>query len=172
MVTHGNLVGFVVTMFYYAINIVYPTQISIFFTNETTPLKTTLLYSLPSNLGIVCGQTLLMVFGARIGHWKWTLFGSVFIMVLFGALLGLGTPDRKVMMMVFVCLSQIGFGYVPPLQHWEAIMLISRQLGSNHEYYIHPVRCTPGRAGNFWWPGWCVPLRRWLTCYCHLHYHQ
>jgi hypothetical protein len=95
---------------YYQVNIVYPTQIAVFFTNATTPLSTTLIYSLPSNLGLVFGEILLLLFGTRIGHWKWTLTGSVFIMVFFGALLGLGNPERKTMMMVFVCIAQMGFG--------------------------------------------------------------
>lgn len=37
------------------------------------------------------------------------------MMVFFGALLGLGDPTRKTMMMVFVCLSQIGFGWAQML---------------------------------------------------------
>jgi Fungal trichothecene efflux pump (TRI12) len=98
-----------------AINIIYPTQIAVFWTNSTTPLKTTLLYSLPSNLGLVFGEILLICFGTAIGHWKWTLTGSVFLMVFFGALLGMGTPDNRGMMMAFVFLSQMGFGWAQML---------------------------------------------------------
>jgi len=36
---------------------------------------------------------LLTASGTKIGHWRWTLTGSVSIMVVFGALLALGTPD-------------------------------------------------------------------------------
>lgn len=57
-------------MFYYMTNIVYPTQIAVFFTNAETPLKETLLLSLPSNLGLVFGEILLILFGTRIGHWS------------------------------------------------------------------------------------------------------
>ena len=46
---------------------------------------------------------------------KWTLTGSVVIMVFFGALLGLGNPDRKGMMMAFAFLSQTGFGWAQML---------------------------------------------------------
>lgn len=59
-----------------------------------------------------------MAFGTKLGHWKWTLTASVVIMVLFGALLGLGNPDRKGMMIAFVFLSQMGFG-------WAQIMSIA-----------------------------------------------
>ncbi|KAF1980676.1 MFS general substrate transporter [Aulographum hederae CBS 113979] len=109
--TFPFIVGFVVTMFYYMTNIVYPTQIAVFFTTEASPLSETLILSLPSNLGLVAGEIFLMLFGTRIGHWKWALTASVFIMVLFGALLGLGNPERKGMMMGFVFLSQVGFGW-------------------------------------------------------------
>jgi hypothetical protein len=71
--------------------------------------------TLPSNLGLVFGEILLICFGTKIGHWKWTLTGSVTIMVFFGALLGLGTPDRKGLMMAMVFLSQMGFGWAQML---------------------------------------------------------
>ncbi|KAF2736006.1 MFS general substrate transporter [Polyplosphaeria fusca] len=105
------IVGFVVTMFYYAINVIYPTMIAVFFTNETTDFKYAIVLTLPQNLGICFGALLLTLFGSKIGHWKWTLTASVSIMVLFGALLGLGTPSRKAMMMAFVFLCQTGFGW-------------------------------------------------------------
>jgi hypothetical protein len=98
-------------MFYYMTNIVYPTQLAVFFTTETTTIKQTALMSLPPNLGLVFGEILLMVFGTRVGHWKWALTGSVTIMVFFGALLGLGNPERKGMLMAFGFLSQMGFGW-------------------------------------------------------------
>jgi hypothetical protein len=45
--------------------------------------------------GLLTGAILLVLFGSRLRRWKWTLTGSVVITVLFGALLGLGTPERK-----------------------------------------------------------------------------
>jgi len=113
--TFPFIVGFVVTMFYYMVNIVYPTQIAVFFTNETTPLRETLLMTLPSNIGLVVGEILLITIASKIGHWKWTLTGSVFLMVFFGALLGLGNPNRKSLMMGFVFISQMGFGWAQML---------------------------------------------------------
>ncbi|ORY03042.1 fungal trichothecene efflux pump [Clohesyomyces aquaticus] len=109
------IVGFVVTMFYYMTNIVYPTQCAVLFLNETSTIKESVLLTLPSNIGLVFGEILLMIFGTPFGHWKWTLTGSVTIMVFFGALLGLGDPTRKTMMMVFVFLSQTGFGWAQML---------------------------------------------------------
>ncbi|KAK5108618.1 hypothetical protein LTR62_008109 [Meristemomyces frigidus] len=57
------------------------------------------------------GAMLLTFFGTKIGHWKWTLTGSVVVMVVFGALLALATPERKGMMMAFVFLAMTGFGW-------------------------------------------------------------
>ncbi|KAJ9643358.1 hypothetical protein H2199_004037 [Coniosporium tulheliwenetii] len=105
------IVGFVVTMFYYAIAVIYPTQIAVFFTNETTDFRYAVILTLPQNLGLTFGAVLLTLFGSKIGHWKWTLTGSVTIMVVFGALLALGTPQRKGLMIAFVFLAEIGFGW-------------------------------------------------------------
>jgi hypothetical protein len=103
--------GFVVTMFYYAINVIYPTQIAVLFTTPTTTFREAMVWTLPQNLGLVFGAVLLTLFGTRVGHWKWTLTGSVTVMVVFGALLALGTPDRKGMMFAFVFLAMTGFGW-------------------------------------------------------------
>ncbi|KAH7370985.1 fungal trichothecene efflux pump [Pyrenochaeta sp. MPI-SDFR-AT-0127] len=105
------IVGFVVTMFYYAVNIIYPTQVGVLFTDATTDFKYRVVLGLPGNLGLCFGAFLLTVFGHRIGHWKWTLTASVTVMVVFGALLALGTTERKSMMIAFVFLCQVGFGW-------------------------------------------------------------
>jgi hypothetical protein len=101
----------VVTANYYGINVVWPTMINVFFTNATTNIHHAVLLTLPANLGLLFGAVLLTLFGTRIGHWRWTLTGSVSIMVLFGALLALGNPDRFGMMTAFVFLGQVGFGW-------------------------------------------------------------
>ncbi|KAF7556790.1 hypothetical protein G7Z17_g1149 [Cylindrodendrum hubeiense] len=103
--------GFVVTMFYYCLNVVYPTMIAVFFTNETTDFKYAIALTLPQNLGLTFGAVLLTLFGTKIGHWRWTLTGSVTIMVVFGALLALGTPDRFGMVIAFIFIAEIGFGW-------------------------------------------------------------
>ncbi|KAH7113752.1 fungal trichothecene efflux pump, partial [Dendryphion nanum] len=105
------IVGFVVTMFYYAINVIYPTMIAVFFTDATTDFRYGIVLTLPQNLGLCFGALLLTVFGSKIGHWKWTLTASVTMMVVFGALLALGNPQRKGLMMAFVFLCQTGFGW-------------------------------------------------------------
>lgn len=67
--------------------------------------------ALVPNLGLLLGAILLVLFGSRLRNWKWTLMGSVVITVVFGALLALGTPDRKGMMIAFVFLNQIAMGW-------------------------------------------------------------
>jgi MFS family permease len=81
-------------MFYYAGNIIIPTTINVFFSNEEDYKYQTIL-TLPQNLGIALGAALLSLLGSKIGHWRWTLAGSVAIMVILGALLALGDPSRK-----------------------------------------------------------------------------
>ncbi|KAH7023911.1 fungal trichothecene efflux pump [Ilyonectria destructans] len=103
--------GFVVTMFYYCLNVVYPTMIAVFFTNETTDFKYAIVLTLPQNLGLTFGAVLLTLFGTKIGHWRWTLTGSVTVMVVFGALLALGTPDRFGMVIAFIFIAEVGFGW-------------------------------------------------------------
>jgi hypothetical protein len=126
--TFPFIVGFVVTMFYYATNVIYPTMIAVLFTDATTDFRYGIVLTLPQNLGenlfsskllspclmlsgLCFGAALLTVFGSKIGYWKWTLTASVTVMVVFGALLALGNPERKGMMMAFVFLSMTGFGW-------------------------------------------------------------
>ncbi|KAH6898208.1 fungal trichothecene efflux pump [Thelonectria olida] len=105
------IAGFVVTMFYYCLNVVYPTMIAVFFTNENTDFKYAVVLTLPQNLGLTFGAVLLTLFGTKIGHWRWTLTGSVTVMVVFGALLALITPDRFGMAIAFIFLAEVGFGW-------------------------------------------------------------
>jgi hypothetical protein len=86
-------------------------MIAVFFTTATTDFRYAIVLTLPQNLGLIFGAVLLTSFGSRIGHWKWTLTGSVTIMVVFGALLALGNPQRKGMMLAFVFLAEMGFGW-------------------------------------------------------------
>lgn len=97
--------------FYYALNVIWPTMIGVFYTDATSSFQDAIILTLPQNLGLVLGAVLLTSFGSMIGHWKWTLTGSVTMMVVFGALLSLGTPDNKGMMIAFIFLAEVGFGW-------------------------------------------------------------
>jgi hypothetical protein len=86
-------------------------MINVFFTDENTDFRYAIVLTLPQNLGLTFGAVLLTVFGSMIGHWRWTLTGSVTVMVVFGALLALGTPDRFGLVIAFIFLSEVGFGW-------------------------------------------------------------
>ncbi|KAM5366556.1 hypothetical protein ACJZ2D_010453 [Fusarium nematophilum] len=105
------IAGFVVTKFFYCLNVVFPTMISVFFTDEHTDFRYAVVLTLPQNLGLVFGAVLLTCFGSWIGHWRWTLTGSVTVMVVFGALLSLVTPDQFGMAIAFIFLAEVGFGW-------------------------------------------------------------
>ena len=101
----------VVNMFYYSSSILWPTMITVFYTDNGADWKYGSLLSIVQGFAIVTGAALLSFFGSRLRHWHWQLTGSVFFMVVFGALLALGTPKRKGMMIAFLFLSQTGYGF-------------------------------------------------------------
>lgn len=105
------ILAFIVTMFYYGINIIYPTMINVFYLGPTTTRAEELVLTLPGNLGLVFGAVLLSCFGNMIGHWKWTLTGSWIGLSIFGGLLALVTPFNKGAMIAFCFLEQMFFGW-------------------------------------------------------------
>jgi len=100
----------VINMFYYSSSIIWPTMISVFYTNGTDWKRAAAL-SLPQGLAITLGGTLLSIFGSRIRHWQWQQTVAVTVMVIFGSLLALGTPDNMGMMIAFLVLSLVGYGW-------------------------------------------------------------
>ena len=64
------IVGFVVTMFYYATNITWPTMVEVYFTSATTPLHIVYLLATVQGFGIFTGAMLLSFLGKYIQHWK------------------------------------------------------------------------------------------------------
>ncbi|KAI1319486.1 MFS general substrate transporter [Xylariaceae sp. FL0255] len=110
-ITAPFMAAFVVTEFSYAINIIYPTMVNVFFTRAETPFRSQVLLTLPSNLGLMTGALLMTLLDNKIGHWRWTFIRSVTIMVVFGALLALGTPERKGLVIALVFIGQAGFGW-------------------------------------------------------------
>ncbi|KAK1139427.1 peroxiredoxin prx5 [Aspergillus melleus] len=101
----------VVNMFYYSSSILWPQMTTVLYTNGGVDWKYAIVLTLPQGLAIAFGAFLLSVLGRRLRNWQWQLTGSVFIMVLFGSLLGMATPDNKGTMIAFMFLSQAGFGW-------------------------------------------------------------
>lgn len=84
--------------------------------------------TLPSGLGLPFGAMLLLAFGRKIGHWRWTLIVSVTSLVLWGSLMALITPENKALMIALVVLGQISYG-------WAAYLAVTfTQLGVPQVY--------------------------------------
>jgi hypothetical protein len=105
------IVAFIVTMFYYSVNIIWPTMVNVFYLGPNVSRSTELLLTLPPNVGLVFGSLCLMAFGNVLGHWKWTLIATWTGMVLFGALMGLVTPFNQSLMIAFCCINASFFGW-------------------------------------------------------------
>lgn len=105
------IVGFVVTMFYYANNITWPTMLGVYFTTPATPPH--IVYSLATvqGFGIFTGAMILSFGGKYFQHWKWQMGISVTIMTVFGALLAAVKPTTESMGIAFAFLSSMGYGY-------------------------------------------------------------
>ena len=118
-------------MFYYSSSILWPTMIAVFYTDGGTDWKYGIVLSVVQGLAISFGAALMGIFGRRIRHWNWTLTASVFVMVIFGVLLALGTPNNKGLMIAFVFLSQTGYG-------WAIYLSIAiSQMGVEHKDLGH-----------------------------------
>ncbi|KAF2465273.1 MFS general substrate transporter [Lindgomyces ingoldianus] len=105
------IVAFIVTMFYYSVNIIWPTMVNVFYITPTTSRSTELLLTLPPNVGLVTGACLLIAFGNVFKRWYWTLIISWTGMTLFGALMGLCTPFNKGLMITLCCINATFFGW-------------------------------------------------------------
>lgn len=105
------IVGFVVTMFYYANNITVPTMIAVYWTSATTPAHVTYLMATIQGFGIFTGAMILSFGGKYFKHWKWQLIVPVTIMTVFGALLAAVKPQNQSMGIAFAFLSSMGYGY-------------------------------------------------------------
>ncbi|KAL5390884.1 hypothetical protein DPSP01_001384 [Paraphaeosphaeria sporulosa] len=128
--TYPFIAGCIVNMFFYSVNIVYPTMINVLWTDSTTPLSTSLKYTLPQNLGLIFGSMLLWFFGIKIGHWKWQFIGSFAVMTLFGSLLALGNTGNMAMIMVFCFIVQGAYGWAQTLSiTWIQMGAPQTQLG-------------------------------------------
>ncbi|KAF1846276.1 MFS general substrate transporter [Cucurbitaria berberidis CBS 394.84] len=105
------IVAFIVTMFYYSVNIIWPTMVNVFYLKPDTSRRTELLLTLPPNVGLVFGSMCLIAFGNLLGHWKLTLIITWTGMVFFGALMGLVTPFNQGLMIAFCCINASFFGW-------------------------------------------------------------
>ncbi|KAF1985674.1 MFS general substrate transporter [Aulographum hederae CBS 113979] len=101
----------IINMFYYSSSIMWPTMISVFYVTDPTDWKRASILSLPQGCAITFGGLLLSVFGSKIRHWQWQQTIAIVVMVVFGSLLALVRPDNMAMMMAFMIISLIGYGW-------------------------------------------------------------
>ena len=105
------IVGFVVTMFYYGVNITWPTMVSVYFTGPTTPAQTVYLLSTVQGFGIFTGAMILSFGGKYFQHWKWQMGIPITGMTFFGGLLAYVTPERESLGIAFCFLTAMFYGY-------------------------------------------------------------
>ncbi|KAK1075672.1 hypothetical protein LTR74_000080 [Friedmanniomyces endolithicus] len=105
------IVGFVVTMFYYATNITWPTMVGVYFTSAATPPHIIYLLATVQGFGIFTGAMLLSFLGTHIGHWRWQMGVPITLMTLFGGLLAYITPERESLAIAFAFLTAAAYGY-------------------------------------------------------------
>jgi hypothetical protein len=100
----------VINMFYYSSSILWPTMINVFYLDNSLDWGYASVLSTVQGLAILTGVLFLSLFGSTIKRWNWQLTAYTFVMVVFGGLLALGTPERKGMMIIFVFISQAAYG--------------------------------------------------------------
>ena len=115
--------GVIITMCYYSTNIIWPTMINLFYTTPTSPLSDALVLTLPANIGLCFGAFCLALFGGYVKHWKTTLTVSFALTAIFGGLMALVTPTNKSVMIAFVFLEQLAFGWA------QYLVIMFGQLG-------------------------------------------
>ncbi|KAF2640004.1 MFS general substrate transporter [Massarina eburnea CBS 473.64] len=103
--------GFVVTMFYYANNITWPTMLGVYFTTTATPPHTVYWLATVQGFGIFTGAMILSFFGRIFQHWRWQMGISITIMTFFGAMFAYVTLERESIGIAFAFLSSMGYGY-------------------------------------------------------------
>jgi hypothetical protein len=86
-------------------------MISVFYVPDPTNWQKASILSLPQGLAITLGGILLSVFGSKIRRWHWQQTICVFLSVVFGTLLALGNKNNQTLMIVFVTLSLVPFGW-------------------------------------------------------------
>src|ERR1700743_1332765 len=100
-------------------------MISVFYTTPESPIRDSLILTLPSNLGLVGGAFLFASIGHHVKHWKLTLIVSFGLSVIFGSLMALVTPYNKGLMTALIFLMQFAFGWA----QYEAVAFVQFGVG-------------------------------------------
>ena len=103
--------GFVVTMFYYGTNILWPTMFGFYFLKADTPFHIVLTLATVQGFGIFTGAMILSFGGTHFKNWKWQMTIPITIMTFFGGMLAYVKPGQEAMGITFAYLSAAGYGY-------------------------------------------------------------
>lgn len=103
--------GFVVTMFYYANNITWPTMVGVYFTTPTTSVTKVYWLATVQGFGIFTGAMILSFGGKYFQHWKWQMGVPITFMTFFGAMLAYVDPTTEGRGIAFAFLSSMFYGY-------------------------------------------------------------
>lgn len=104
----------IIGMYYFGINVLYPTMVAQLWTGPDTTMSTSLLLTLPGNLGLCAGIAILTVFGSTFSKWfgfRWAIVGALALMLIFGGLMTLVTPFNQTMMIAVTALQQLTYAY-------------------------------------------------------------
>ena len=102
------IVGFVVTMFYYATNITWPNMVEVYFTSAATPPYIVYLLATVQGFGILTGAMLLSFLGTYIQHWRFQMGVPI---TFFGGMLSYVTTEREILGIAFAFLVAMFYGY-------------------------------------------------------------
>ncbi|EXJ65476.1 hypothetical protein A1O7_01817 [Cladophialophora yegresii CBS 114405] len=101
----------VINMFYYSSSLIWPTLIDSCYTTAGQPWKKAAGLAVTQGVAITLGAMGLSFLGGTLKHYHWQLTLSTGVMVLFGALHALATPDNLGLMLAFMFLCMVGYGW-------------------------------------------------------------
>jgi len=134
------VVGSIIFMYYYGMNIIYPTMVTVFWVTSETPLSKQLALTTPSNLGLCTGAAVLALCGSWFSKtigFRWALMAVMGLMLLSGGILTLVTPYNQALMIAFTVVQQMSYVY-------SAVAAISLILWGVHQ---HDLGIATGVAG-------------------------
>lgn len=130
----------IIFMYYYGINIIYPTMVTELWVHTNTSIDAQLALTTPPNLGLFAGIIILTSFGSLFSKWigfKKALIIGTGLMLISGGILTLVTPYNETLMIVFTVFQQMSYAY-------SAVAAITLVLWGVHQ---HDLGIATGLAG-------------------------
>jgi len=104
--------SFIVTMFYYGVNIIWGTMVAVYFDDPTAPRWKNLMLATVQGFGTGAGCAALVILGNRLGHWRLQMIVPFALMTMFGGLFAYVTPERKAAGVAVAFFTSFFFGFV------------------------------------------------------------